>query len=347
MSRHRQFLVGLLVGSVGFLFVASSITSANATSEPDSIGVRLAEVPSDLADDPRASLYIVDHVAPGTRLERDLEVSSSSAAPVQVELYAAGASIENGVFAGDAGRTANELSGWVSVAPKLLEVPADGTATTTVVIDVPADAVEGEQYAAVWVQLTTSADSSAGVAMINRVGIRIYLSVGGGGSPPTDFEIGEITAERSSEGVPFITASIRNTGGRALDLRGTLTLSNGPGGLTAGPFPARVTVTVAVGETGRTTIELDPRLPAGPWNADLTLASGLVEKTVSGVVTFPAAGASSPVLLEATVSWWVIVVLGILVVVLAVGVGVLAWIALRRRSVRRYSQGSSVDPSSG
>lgn len=105
MSRHRQFLVGLLVGSVGFLVVASSITSANATSEPDSIGVRLAEVPSDLADDPRASLYIVDHVAPGTRLERDLEVSSSSAAPVQVELYAAGASIANGVFAGDAGRT--------------------------------------------------------------------------------------------------------------------------------------------------------------------------------------------------------------------------------------------------
>ncbi len=151
-----------------------------------------------------------------------------------------------------------------------IDIPANGVATAIVKVNVPADAAPGEQYAVVWVEARSTAEG--GVAMISRVGVRVYLSVGPGGPPAADFVIESLTAERSPEGIPAVVATVRNTGGRALDLSGSLTMRNGPGGLKAGPFPAQLGTTLGIGETAPVTIELDPTLPAGPWEAELTLA---------------------------------------------------------------------------
>ncbi|MEU6432166.1 hypothetical protein ABZ860_40205 [Microbispora sp. NPDC046973] len=59
--------------------------------------------------------------------------------------------------------------------------------------------------------------------------------------------------ERDATGHPVLAAQVRNTGGRALDLSGSLSLSEGPGGLRAGPYPAVLGVTLRPGETGRPT----------------------------------------------------------------------------------------------
>jgi hypothetical protein len=93
-----------------------------------------------------------------------------------------------------------------------------------------------------------------------------------------------LTGSRAAYGVPVITARVKNTGGRALDLTGKLTLSDGPGGLSAGPFNVKAG-TLGPGRTTVATTTLDPRLPGGVWTARLNLASGLVKRETSGQIT--------------------------------------------------------------
>ena len=73
-------------------------------------------------------------------------------------------------------------------------------------------------------------------------------------------------------------------------MSGTLQLTGGPGGLSAGPFPATLGTTLAIGTTEPVTIALDMRVPAGPWDALITLQSGLLQRTARATVIFPARG---------------------------------------------------------
>ena len=239
-------------------------------------------------------MYIVDHVAPGTVIQRRVEVSNTTGSTRRVALYSAAAGIANGSFTGAADRTPNDLSTWSSVLPSALDVPADGRRTATVTITVPSDAAPGEQYGVVWAEARSAPIASGGIVQVSRVGVRMYLSVGPGGPPAADFTIDSITATRPPNGRPLVQATVHNTGGRALDMAGTLRLLRGPGGLKAGPFPANLGVTLAIGESEPIVIALDKRLPAGPWDALITLHSGLVERSVRTTIRFPAAGGASP-----------------------------------------------------
>ncbi len=261
-----------------------------------SIGLRLVDVPVADRDDPRARVYIVDHLAPGAIIHRRIEISNSSPSRLHVALYSAATTIAPGSFIGASGHTRNELSTWTSVSPSASEVPANGHVTATVTVAIPRDAAPGERYGVVWAEArSTPVDGGTGITQINRVGMRLYLSVGQGGTPPSNFAIESLTAERSPNGRPMVLAAVHNTGGRALDLSGTLQLSNVPGRLHAGPFPATLGVTLAIGATEPVTIPLDMRLPAGPWDAHIALHSGLVERTARASITFPNSGASAPV----------------------------------------------------
>lgn len=257
------------------------------------IGVRLLAVPGDTGRDPRAQLYIVDHLPPGSVLSRRIEVINTTRAPVTVSLYVAGATIEDGHFVGADGRTANDLSTWSSVLPATVDLPAGGSAIVTVMITVPPDAAPGERLAAVWAEVRSG--STSGILQINRVGIRLYVSVGPGAAPASDFTIVSLTAQRSPEGFPTVVATVRNTGGRALDIGGSLELLNGPGGLHAGPFPVTLGTTIAVGGIEQVSIALDQRIPDGPWDAELTLHSGLLERSAKASIIFPKSGSGLPV----------------------------------------------------
>ena len=90
-------------------------------------------------------------------------------------------------------------------------------------------------------------------------------------------------------------ASVHNSGGRALDVSGTMLLSAGPGGLNAGPFAVTLGTTLAIGSTEPITTVLDQQVPNGPWDVEITLRSGLLSRTVRATVTFPDSGASLPV----------------------------------------------------
>ena len=146
-------------------------------------------------------------------------------------------------------------------------------------------------------------------------------------SPSIDW----LTAERSPEGRPTVVAAVHNTGGRALDLSGTLQLSAGPAGSSAGPFPADLGTTVAVGDTEPVTIVLDQSLPAGPWDAEITLRSGLLANSAQATITFPVAGQAPPVVTSTSLPGWVYPAIGCLVLLLCIAV-LLAVLAYRRRN---------------
>jgi hypothetical protein len=266
------------------------------------IGLRLVDVPVAARNDPRARLYIVDHLLPGTVLRRRIEVSNTTASTVHIDLYPAAATIANGSFLGSAGHTPNDLSTWSSVRPRTSDLPAGGLVTATVTIIVPRDAAPGERYGVVWAE--TRSVGGGGVVQVSRVGIRLYISVGPGGPPASNFTIDSLTAERAIDGQPIVVATVHNNGGRALDMNGTLQLSAGPAGLSAGPFPAALGVTLAIGDTEPVTIALDKQLPAGPWDARITLRSGLLERSARATLTFPDAGTSPAVNTTPTRTGW-------------------------------------------
>ncbi len=204
--------------------------------------------------------------------------------------------------------------------------------TATVTIAVPLDAAPGEQYGVVWAEARVDPTNGGGVTQISRVGIRLYLSVGPGGAPAANFTVDSLTAERTPDGRPSVRASVHNTGGRALDMFGTLELSGGPGGLSAGPFPASLGTTVAIGATESVTIVLDKQVPAGPWQAGITLHSGLLERSAQATITFPDAGSSPPVETKTPDSGWLYVAVAVLVVLL-VTAALLQWRYRRRRRI--------------
>jgi hypothetical protein len=274
---------------------ASAAITATPAAAAASVGLRLVDVPAADQNDPRAHVYIVDHLAPGTVIDRRIEVSNTTASAVHVVMYSAAATIARGSFVGSAGHTPDDLSTWTAVRPSVSDIAADGRLTATVTIAVPRDAAPGEQYGVVWAEARSAPVGGVGITQVNRVGIRLYLSVGAGGPPAANFTIESLTAARAANGRPTVIAAAHNTGGRALDLNGTLQLLAGPGGLRAGPFPATLGVTLAIGDTEPITIALDNQLPAGPWNAQITLHSGLLERTAQATVTFPDAGISPPV----------------------------------------------------
>ncbi|KLL11381.1 peptidase [Protofrankia coriariae] len=302
----RRVLTTLAVLVAGMLIPATSALTAPARaadSQPGSIGIRLLDAPTNERDNPRARIYIVDYLPLGAVIHRHIEVTNKSGSEARLTVYPGAASVENGTFNIAAGRTPNDLTTWISLDPGTLVLPPGASAPVTATITVPRDASPGERYAGIWAETTAPASQDKGVVEVNRVGIRVYLAVGPGGPPAPNFTIDSLTPKRLSDGRPALTAQVHNTGGRALDMSGELTLTEGPGGLNTRPFPAKLGTTLAPGQTEPVTVVLDSQLPDGPWKARIHLKSGLTEQSAQATVTFPRRpGAAVPVKTTSTAS---------------------------------------------
>lgn len=329
---------GLIAVALVAGLLLSPVGSAPAAGAPYSdrpspgVGIRLVDAPVASAEDPRARVYIIDQVSPGAVIERRVEVSNGTDTTRRIAVYPAAAQIHAGTFMGAQGRTQNELSRWVTVRPADPELAPDARIMVDVAIDVPGDASSGERYGVVWAEMTTPA-RNGGMTQVSRVGIRIYLFVGPGGAPPSDFEVTSLTTVRTEDGLPLVQASVRNTGQRALDLTGELGLEDGPGGLSAGPFEADAGTTLGIGDTAPVTVVLDEELPDGPWRAHMTITSGLERRTVEATITFPEAAGSAPAtpVTEAQdTPWWIIAAALVLALLLVLAL-VLILLARRRR----------------
>ncbi|WP_433450938.1 peptidase [Streptomyces sp. CA-142005] len=284
-------------------FLACSTTAvptavADSSYDTGFIGFRLLEAPVVRHDDPRALKYIVDHLRPGTVIHRRFEVANKTGSRREVQLYPAAARIADNRFVFAEGRTPNELTRWTSVRPAVLRLKPWEKTEAKVTIKVPDTATPGERYAVVWAECGTPPDAAHNIGSIMRVGTRVYLDVSNS-REYADFRITKIIALRDKHGSPSIVAYVHNTGKRALDLRGKVRLSDGPGGLDAGAHPLTEGVTLPPG--GRGTVRVDgliKSLPDGPWTAHLHLESGMVQHDLAARLTFPKPGGMSVALIE-------------------------------------------------
>lgn len=250
------------------------------------LGIRLVDAPVSRENDPRAHVYIIDHVKPGASFTRRIEVNNDTPTSHHILLYPDAAKIAGGGFVIEPGHSVNELTTWIKVTPTAIDMAPRQKVIARVAITVPSDASSGERYAAVLAEMPPE-PGGHGLLVSSRVGIRVYLDVGAGGEPPSDFTVDSLTAARNANGAPVVQAAVHNTGGRALDMRGQLRLDKGPGGLSAGPFQANLGTTLAPGQTEPVTVVLDKALPAGPWHARIDLQSGLLNRAADGTITFP------------------------------------------------------------
>ncbi|MFJ5274562.1 hypothetical protein [Streptomyces sp. NPDC088358] len=252
---------------------------------PGSIGIRLVDVPAKLADDPRAREYIIDNLVPGTIIHRRIRVVNKSTSAQHVDMYPGAAAITHGSFIGARGGTRNDVTTWTKLRHSSLDVPEGGTADDAVTIAVPADAAPGERYAVLWAQVSDA--HADGVRLITRTGIRLYLSVGGDNPRSAAFTVNTMTAARNPAGDAVVVARVHNTGGRAVDLSGTLNLSKVSGNLTAGPYKVKLGTTLAPGQSEPVTVPVTDQVADGPWNATIDLKSGLLDETAHARITFP------------------------------------------------------------
>jgi hypothetical protein len=344
MASIRRLVLPVLIAGALCVPATAALAQASPPPPPPGIGVRLLQGPADNLDDPRAHEYIVDHLAPGTTISRQVGFSNGDAQAADLSFYADAAAIHDGAFEPGAGRAVNDLTTWTTFSPTSVTVQPGQTVPVTVTIAVPADATAGEHYGAALAERATP-PAAGGVSTVSRVGIRIYLSVGPGGAPPTAFSIDSMTAKRDGDGKPFVTAQVHNTGGRAIDLAGKLDLTNGPSSLSAGPFSVRTVETLAPGANGVVTVPLDRALPNGPWDGRITLVSGLTSETVTGRLTFPSDSgtiAAPTIVVRADAARTPILVIAI-VAILAL---LLLWLVVRRRR-RRADPAVNVPPSNG
>jgi hypothetical protein len=267
----------------GIIIPTSSVHAAGSGG----IGIRLVDVPAGSRNDPLARSYIVDQMAPGASVRRRVEITNSTRSTADVAVYPAAADLRQGAFGFAPGHSQNALSRWTSVSRGVLSLPSGSKTLETVTINVPEAASPGKRYAVIWAEVSARAPTAGGVTLVNRVGVRMYLSIGPGGAPAANFAIGPLTAERSETGEPLVVLVVHNTGTRTLDIGGSLALARGPGGLRAGPYPVELESALTPGNSESATVRLDKRVPRGPWQARVRLSSGLLQRTAIATITFP------------------------------------------------------------
>ena len=326
-----------LLGTVLLAVVAASVSPAAAaaagvtepkTGPAQTFGTRLVDVPVSEAGNPRALQYIIDYLPTGTTIHRRILVMNGERRTAHFAVYSDAAQISNEEFIGATGATRSELTGWISVQHPAVTLAPGASEMDMITIKVPLGATRGEHYGMIWVQQAAHVRSTRGVGIneVARVGIRIYLAVGTGGAPPTAFAIASMTGSRSAEGQPSLVVHVDNAGGRAVDLGGTARLTGGPGGTSAGPFTGQQIVTLAPGQSGNMSFAPPMSLPDGPWQAKVTLVSGITTAVATGTVQF---GAVTSAGIRLGLMAWAGIALGVLA--LALG---LAAVLVRRHAPR-------------
>jgi len=232
-------------------------------------------------DDDREGRYVTDHVAPGATVSRTVRIGNDGEAPLEVEVSVGGAAIVDDRFTFDAEVPgADELVSWASVLEDRVTVPAGDDVRVDIDLLVPPEADAGERYGVIWAAVRGT--DASGTSVVNRVGVRIYLSVGDGPAPTRDVDLELLAIERDDEGSLAGLLTVTNTGGRALDLRGEVTVGSAIGAMA----PAH---TVAPGDSTEVPIVFEPDadVQAGRQDATVVVRAAGIERSGEATVVVP------------------------------------------------------------
>lgn len=311
--RRRVRIVGCLL-ACGLLVIPAA---AAAAAPAGGIGVRLVPLAGASAADPLARSYIIARLSPGDVVTRRVEVMNTTAGTRQVAVYAAAASAPGGVFQFGPGHAQNDVSSWTRIGTPLLRLGAGSSARELVTIRVPKDAVRGVHDAVVWAETSSPAPTGGGVTLVNRVGVRVYLTIDQSGAAATAFRISALRAERQTDGSQLVTARVTNDGDGPLSASGRLTLGQGgSSGLRAGPFSLAPVAPIMPGHSQLVSVRVPATVPAGRWQARMLVTSGAVTHTTSATLTLTGP-AASPAASRRPGGWWLIGGAALLALVLA------------------------------
>ena len=168
----------------------------------DSIGIRLLEAPADAADDPRAQVHIVDHLAPGTTITRQIEVSNTSATHAPRDPLPGGGDHRRRIV-----HRRRRPHGQRTVHVDVGDSRSASTSRPAARPRPPSPSPSRRRRPRRAVRRGVGRGSvapprGAGITQVSRVGIRLYISVGPGGAPAADFSIESLPAERTADGTP-------------------------------------------------------------------------------------------------------------------------------------------------
>lgn len=158
-------------------FSLSAAAHAQDPTTVGSIGIRIAQIPAEVAEHEYASAYIVSRVQPGKELTQRLEVFNTSSQEFKVALYPGMASFVNKKFVIGEGRAGNELTKWTKLSPNTLMVKPGETKAFNMTISPPMDALSKQQFGVIWAEVQGAPDVSS-ITSVSRVGIRMYIPIG-------------------------------------------------------------------------------------------------------------------------------------------------------------------------
>lgn len=321
MLRPRRlvaFLAPVLVCLAGLTAPASA--RAAQGGEFSLRPVRPADAPA------RERSYIVRTVDAGSELTDRLEAVNLTDQPMELDLAAVDATVlADGSFA--PGTAAAAEGRWITVTPARVRVPPKGTTPVQVRITVPSDATPGDHIAAVVAQRADGATTPSGqdnVRLLQRVGVRAYLTVRGDTPARRAFELRDLRWVGAPAARTF-EADIANVGDLLVEPLGTLTI--GRGGLSA-TTDVPVLGTVPVGESRTLRFSAPGDLEPGAYDATVKVRDVNGGPEQERTVSFTVGGVARSAANDSPFPWW----LGILAALALAGVIVAVW---RRRKADR------------
>jgi len=177
---------GILSGVVLLFIFTQSFSASSQAADPvpvGSVGIRISEIPANVADHPYAKVYIVSRLVPGVEMNQRLEVFNTSPKEFKVSLYPGLATFANGEFKIGEGRMGNTLTSWTKLTPDSVLVKPGESKFFNVTISPPADAPSVTQYGVIWAEVAGT-PNEAGITSVSRVGIRMYVPVGDSSATP-------------------------------------------------------------------------------------------------------------------------------------------------------------------
>jgi preprotein translocase subunit SecG len=200
IERHLKRALGFT--AIVFAVIAIANPIAAHAQDTGSVGIRIAEIPSGVADNPLARVYIIDRLQPSVILKQHLQVFNTSKSDISVSLYPGAATFANGEFTALGGRATNDLTKWTTITPDQIRVKSGSSQSVFMTITPPADAPSVQVYGVIWAEVR-GATGANGVTSVSRVGIRMYVPVGNS----SEEEIGASTVKSSTNEILINTTS--------------------------------------------------------------------------------------------------------------------------------------------
>jgi len=199
---------------------------------------------------------------------------------VVVSLYAGGARVRAGALQfDDRAAPRAPIGRWSTVTPSTTTLEPGASSDVHIRIEIPRDAVAGEQLGVVWAETRLTGPTGASV---NRVGVRIYLAVADR-PPASDLELVSATPLRDASGAPQVEVTVRNTGGREIEPAGDVAPVDHP--TTTAPFAPGLALMAGGRGTMRATLATP--IATGPTRVDVHVRANGIERDASATMTFP------------------------------------------------------------